>query len=160
MATARAASTEQAHLYLAHGCTPGPTSQEAGESVRAHWCSRHELNEPDVTALQAVMPFPLGDAASLATVQRNSVALRAVGGTLPARGDDLLTAAWAAYTVAALRDPISDDRLSLVWLDLAMGGFAEGAAILADLAAAYEGPDSEQAWERAAHRFWSLAQQE
>ncbi|MFF0131026.1 NUDIX hydrolase [Streptomyces mirabilis] len=159
VATARATSTEKAHLYLAHGCTPGPASQDAGESVQTHWRSWHELNEPDVTALLAVMPFPVGDAASLAAVQRNGVALRAVGGTLPARGDDLLAAAWAAYTVAALRDPIADDRLSLVWLDLAMGGFAEGAVILAELEAAYEGPDSEQAWERAAHRFWSLAQQ-
>lgn len=159
VATARATSTEQAHLYLAHGCTSGPTSQDAGESVRAHWCSWHELNAPDVTALQAVMPFPLGDAASLAAVQRNGVALRAVGGMLPARGDDLLASAWAAYTVAEMRDPIADDRLSLVWLDLAMGGFAEGAVILAELEAARGGPDSEQAWERAAQRFWSLAQQ-
>ncbi|MDO0936535.1 NUDIX hydrolase [Streptomyces sp. DG2A-72] len=114
VATARATSTERAHLYLAHGCTPGPTSQDAGESVRAHWSSWHELNEPDATALQAVMPFPLGDAASLAAVQRNGVALRAVGGALPARREDLPTAAWAAYTVAALRDPIAEDRLSLV----------------------------------------------
>ncbi|AZP17842.1 NUDIX hydrolase [Streptomyces aquilus] len=158
VATARATSTEKAHLYLAHGCTPGPTSQDAGESVRAHWSSWHELAEPDVTALQAVMPFPLGDAASLAAVQRNGVALRAIGGTLPTRGDDLLASAWAAYTVAALRDPIADDRLSLVWLDLAIGGFAEGAVILTELEAAYEGLDNEQAWEHAAQQFWSLAQ--
>ncbi|KMS74491.1 NUDIX hydrolase [Streptomyces viridochromogenes] len=159
VATARATSTEQAHLYLAHGCAPGPASQDAGESVRAHWCSWHELTEPDVTALRAVMPFPLGDAASLAAVQRNGVALRSVGGTLPVRDDDLLAAAWAAYTVAALRDPIADDRLSLVWLDLAMGRFAEGAEILAELESEYEGPDAEAAWEQAAERLWLIAQQ-
>ncbi|MFI6623105.1 hypothetical protein [Streptomyces sp. NPDC050528] len=46
--------------------------------------------------------------------------------------------------MVALRDPIADDRLSLVWLDLATGGFAEGAVIPAELEAAYEGPDREQ----------------
>ncbi|MFE7272542.1 NUDIX hydrolase [Streptomyces sp. NPDC057623] len=160
VATARATSTEKAHLYLAHGCTPGPTSQDAGESVQLHWRSWHELNEPDVTALQAVMPFPLGDAASLAAVQRNGMALRAVGGALPARGDDLVAAAWAAYTVAALRDPIADDRLSLVWLDLAVGRFAEGGAILVELESGYEGPDAEASWARAAQRLWRIAQQQ
>ncbi|MDO0936534.1 hypothetical protein QQY66_34305 [Streptomyces sp. DG2A-72] len=40
-----------------------------------------------------------------------------------------------------------------------MGRFAEGAAILAELEAAHEGPDNERAWEHAAHRLWSLAQE-
>jgi hypothetical protein len=61
--------------------------------------------------------------------------------------------------VAALRDPIGEDRLSLVCLDLAVGRFAECSAILAELEAAHEGPDSERAWELAAHRLWSLAQE-
>ena len=61
--------------------------------------------------------------------------------------------------MAALRDPIADDRLSLVWLDLAVGRFAEGRAILAELESGYEGPDAEASWALAAQRLWLLAQQ-
>ena len=49
-------------------------------------------------------------------MQRASAQLRAVGGSLPTRRDDLARASWAAHTAAATRDPIADDRLSLAWL--------------------------------------------
>lgn len=39
-----------------------------------------------------------------------------------------------------------------------MGGFVEGAVILAELEAAYEGPDNEKVWDRAAQHCWSLTQ--
>lgn len=63
----------------------------------------------------------LANAASLAAVQWTGARLRGVGGALPARDTDVMKAAWAAYTVAAMRDPVADDGLSLVWLDLAIG---------------------------------------
>lgn len=37
--------------------------------------------------------------------------------------------------------------------------FAEGQALLAELEAAYAGPDAEAAWAPAAHRLWFMAQQ-
>ncbi|MER0476964.1 NUDIX hydrolase [Streptomyces sp. Edi2] len=157
VATARAASTEKAHLFLAHGCTAGASAPDAGEALTAGWRSWYELAETDAMALSGVFPLALADAASLAAVQRAGAAMRAVGGLLPAPGDDLPAAAFAAYTVAELRDPLLPERLTLVWLDLAIGSFAEGAAILAELEASCEGPAAEEAWERAAHRLWSLA---
>lgn len=159
VATARATSTETAHLFLAHGCTEGSVSLDAGEVVRTQWCSWHDLTETDLMALQAALPRPLGDAASLAAIQRAGAPLRAVGGILPTARDDLPGAAWAAYTVAALRDPIADDRLSLVWLDLALGRSAEGTAILTELEETFSGPNADDAWMRAADRFWALAHQ-
>ncbi|MEV0476026.1 NUDIX hydrolase [Streptomyces prunicolor] len=157
VATARAVATERAHLFLAHGCTPGPVSLDAGESLRTQWRSWHELAEPDFMALQAAIPPALGDAASDAAVQRTSAQLRAIGGSLPTRRDDLARAAWGAYTVAALRDPIADDRLSLVWLDLAVGRYAQGAAILDELESGHDGDNAEASWMRAADQFLTLA---
>lgn len=67
-----------------------------------------------------------------------------------------MKAAWAAYTAAAMRDPIADDGLILVWLDLAIGRYAQGAAPVSELLKAL--PDSgEAAWARAADQFLSLA---
>jgi 8-oxo-dGTP pyrophosphatase MutT (NUDIX family) len=157
VATARAVSTEHAHLFLAHGCAPGHVSLDEGESIRTHWCSWHELTEPDFMALQTALPRALGDAASEGAVQRTNASLRAIGVSFPTRTDDLAKAAWAAYTVAALRDPIADDRLSLVWLDLAVGRYVQGAAILDELASGYDGDDGEAAWMRAADQFLALA---
>lgn len=76
----------------------------------------------------------------------------------PAVDADLSKAAWAAYTVAGARDAIMDERLSLVWLDVAIGRYAEGAAILSELETSYEGMDGEAAWMRAADRYAALAQ--
>ncbi|MFG3112834.1 NUDIX domain-containing protein [Streptomyces sp. NPDC048197] len=158
VATARSASTETAHLFLAHGCVLGDTNLDAGEAVATKWCSWHELAEVDVMAVCGALPQALADAASLAAVQRTQAPMRAVGGALPEPHDDLPTAAYAAYTVTELRDPIVDERLTLVWLDLAVGRYPEGASILAELEGAYGGPDAERAWTRATERLWALAQ--
>lgn len=157
VATARAVATERAHLFLAHGCTPGPVSLDAGESPRTQWSSWHELTEPDFMALQTALPRALGDAASEGAVQRTNASLRAIGVSFPTRTDDLAKAAWAAYTVAASRDPIADDRLTLVWLDLAMGRYAQGAAILDELESGHDGAFAEASWMRAADQFLTLA---
>ncbi len=155
VATARATTTEVAHLYLAHGCTPGDADLDPGEAVRTSWRTWQELAETDAMALQAALPWELADAASLATVQRVGAPLRAVGGVLPIQ--DLPVAAWAAWTVASLRDPIADDLLTLVWLDLAIGRYPQGEAILADLQETYDTPQAEQSWMRAADRLRELA---
>lgn len=108
-------------------------------------------------ALQTALPRALGDAASEGAVQRTNASLRVIGGVLPTRRDDLVKAAWAAYTVAALRDPIADDRLTLVWLDLAVGRYAQGAAILDELASGYARDDADASWMHAADQFLALA---
>ncbi|QKW06944.1 NUDIX hydrolase [Streptomyces sp. NA04227] len=156
VATARATSAEKAHLFLAYGCTEGPVSLDAGESVRCSWLTWPDLTEIDL-AIPVALPQPLADAASLAAIERARALLRAVGGDLPAARDDLPSAASAASTVAALRCPFADDRLSLVWMDLAVGRTAEGAAILAELKGAYDGPRADGAWQHAADRFSDLA---
>ncbi|MCX5555361.1 NUDIX hydrolase [Streptomyces sp. NBC_00038] len=158
VATARAVSTETVHLFLAHGCIPGAASLDAGEAVRTGWRRWHEVDEGNIRAVQAAMPPALADAASLAAVHRAGALLRAVGGAFPDADADLPKAAWAAYTVAGARDPLMDERLSLVWLDVAIGRYAEGAAILSELESAYEGADGEGAWMRAADRYAALAQ--
>ncbi|MCX5238976.1 hypothetical protein OG824_27615 [Streptomyces prunicolor] len=56
-----------------------------------------------------------------------------------------------------MRDPIADDRLSLVWLDLAVGRYVQGAAILDELTSGYDGADAEAAWMLAADQFLALA---
>jgi 8-oxo-dGTP pyrophosphatase MutT (NUDIX family) len=156
VATARGATTETAHLFLAHGCTQGPASPEAGESLRVQWVLWRDLGEIDFMTFATSGPPALADAASLAAVQEAGARLRAVGLTLPARDAGLVRAAWAAYTVAAARDPIADERLSLVWLDLALGRYPQGAAIVAELEAQHDGADSDAAWERAAEQFLAL----
>ena len=158
VATARATNTETVHLFLAHSCVPGDASLDAGEAVRTQWRLWHEVDEGDIRALQTVMPTALADAASLAAVHRAGALLQAIGGILPDADADLPRAAWAAYTVAATRDPIADERLSLVWLDLAIGRYAEGAAILSELEMSYSGVDGEGARARAADRFVVLAE--
>ncbi|MFD0440572.1 NUDIX domain-containing protein [Streptomyces chartreusis] len=113
VATARPASGEKAHLFFwptdARPAPPPLTSASPYDCTgrRGTTCTTR------VTAVQAATPFPLGDAASLATMQRSAVALRAAGGALPARDDELPAAARAAYTVTARRDRISEDRLRL-----------------------------------------------
>ncbi|MEU6353112.1 NUDIX hydrolase [Streptomyces sp. NPDC047072] len=156
--TARAVSTERVHLFLAHGCVPGAASLDAGEAVRTKWRLWQEVDEASIGALQAAMSTALGDAASLAAVHRAGALLRAIGGEVPAVDVDLPRAAWAAYTVAGARDPLADERLSLMWLDLAIGRYAEGAAILSELEASYDGVNGEAAWTRAADRCSALAQ--
>ncbi|WP_043688121.1 NUDIX hydrolase [Streptomyces xylophagus] len=157
VATARAAATERVHLFLAHGCTPGLEHPDAGEAINTQWRTWGELAEVDITTVQHEFQH-LADAASLAAVQRTAALMRLVGGHhLPSSSDHLTASAWAAYTAVEGRDPWVDDQLGLVWLDLACGRFAEGAVIVADLAAARTSLDAETAWERAGQRLLSLA---
>lgn len=158
VATARAASTETAHLFLAHGCTPGAPSLDVGEAMRMEWRLWHEVDEANLRAVQAATPAALADAASLAALHRAGALMHAVGGAFPAANADLPKAAWAAYTVAGARDALMDERLSLVWLDVAIGRYAEGAAILFELETSYDGVDGEAAWLRAADQYAALAQ--
>lgn len=160
VATARAVSTERAHLFLAHGCVPGVSSPDAGESLQMQWRSWYNLVEDDARTLQGDELPALADAASLAALHRVDTLMRASGDALPSPDDDLPNAVWAAYTVAAAGGAhFADSRVILVWLDLAVGRFVEGQALLAQLEVAYEGPDAEAAWAQAAHRLWFLAQQ-
>lgn len=156
--TARAASTEQVHLFVAHGCSEGKVSQDAGEAVQTQWCAWHELEQTDAMALLAGTTVAVADAASLATIQRTGLLLQAVGGSLPSPDDDLTKAAWAAYTAATGLNPYADPRLGMVWLDLAVGRTAQGAAILADLEASCAAGNAEAGWEQATHQLWTLAQ--
>ncbi|MEU9168543.1 hypothetical protein AB0D34_12230 [Streptomyces sp. NPDC048420] len=105
----------------------------------------------------AVNSSALADAASLAAVQKAGARLRAVGGVLPARDAGVMRAAWAAYTVVGARDPIADERLSLVWLDLTLGHYPQGAAIVAELEAAAGSSDADTTWEQAAEQLLTLA---
>ncbi len=157
VATARATTTEHAHLVLAHGCVQDHQDLDAGESLRSGWMSWHNLTEGDTATLLAGFPPALADAASLAAVQRVSGPMRLVGGLLPGPDDDLSSAAWAAHVVSALRDPLADDRWTLVWLDLAVGRFPRASVILSELEMAYGGPDCERAWMWAVEAFRDLA---
>ncbi|MDN0193852.1 hypothetical protein [Streptomyces sp. S.PNR 29] len=57
-----------------------------------------------------------------------------------------------------MRDPAADDGLSLVWLDLAIGRFPQGGAILDELLKSpHDAADREEAWTRAADQFLALA---
>ncbi|MEY9840480.1 NUDIX hydrolase [Streptacidiphilus sp. EB103A] len=157
VASARATSTETAHLFLAHDCTVGQADLDDGEAVETRWSTWNALADTDLMEQRHVLVPPLADGPSQAAVQQVGATMRAVGGPLPAPGAGLLTAAWAAFTVAALRDPIADEGLILVWLDLAIGRFTEGAEILNDLLAARQQPQGEQAWAVAAERLQALA---
>ncbi|MFF4363485.1 NUDIX domain-containing protein [Streptomyces sp. NPDC001604] len=160
VATARAVSTERSHLFLAHGCVPDDRALDAGESLQLQGRSWHDLVDGDARALQGAKLPALADAASLATLHRVDTLMRSSGDNLPSPDDDLPKAAWAAYTVVAAGGAhFADDRVILVWLDLAVGRFAEGQALLAELEAVYDGPDTEAAWAQAAHRLWFMAQQ-
>ncbi|MGW2720424.1 NUDIX domain-containing protein [Streptomyces sp. NPDC001492] len=156
--TARAVTTEKAHLFLAHGCTQGPASLDAGEALRTQWRSWHELEQTDVMALLSGTPTVIADAASLAAIQRTAVLLRAVGGALPLADDDLPRAAWAAYTALTGLDPFADHRLGMVWLDLALGRTAQGQAILTALETAWGTEEFTAAWDLAAAQLAALAQ--
>jgi len=156
---ARATSTEKVHLFLAHGCTEGTTSLDAGEAVRTQWLAWHELEQADALSLLGDAAPALADAASLAAVQRTGALLRIVGDELPPPHTELTKAAWAAYLVAEAGAGIPNNRLLLLWMDLAVGRFAEGAAIVAELETHYASPDAEGAWAKAAHRLFTLAQQ-
>lgn len=158
--TARAASTEQVHLFLAHGCTEGKTSPDAGEAVQTHWRTWHELEQADAMALLSGTSLAVADAASLAAIQRAGQLLQAVGGTLPSRDDDLPKAAWAAYTATTGLSPYAEPRLGMVWLDLALGRTAQGAKILAELEEAYASGEAEASWSQATHGLWTLAQEQ
>jgi hypothetical protein len=102
-------------------------------------------------------PLPLAGAPSLAAVQYAGALMETTAGPLPADGTDLIDAAWSAYSLAAMRDPIADERLTLVWLDLAVGRLPQCVQVLDDLTSAVGGPASEHAWQRAAERFRDLA---
>lgn len=161
VATARAVNTERVHLFLAHGCLPGSGSPDPGESIQRQWRSWHDLIYADAITLQGAVLPTLADAASLAATHRVATLMQSVGGALPSPDADLPRAAWAAYTVASAGGAhFADDRVTLVWLDLAVGRFAEGQAVLAELEAAYNGLDAEAAWAQAAQRLWFMAQQQ
>lgn len=158
VATARATSTETCHLFLAHQCAEGDASLDAGEVLRTHWEAWPDVAESGFATPPSSGAASLADAASLAAVQWAGARLRGVGGELPARDADVMKAAWAAYTVAAMRDPVADDGLSLVWLDLAIGRYAQGAAVLDELLKALQDTvGHEGAWARAADRFLALS---
>ncbi|MEY9958827.1 NUDIX domain-containing protein [Streptacidiphilus sp. MAP5-52] len=154
VATARAVSTERAHLYLAHACTAGDQRLDPGEAVQVGWRTWHEL------ALENPLPAcgdpaPLGDAASVAAVHRAGVLLDSVGGPLPPPGD-VAAAAKAAFAVAMMRDPLAPAQLTVLWLDLAVGWSVQGAEVVADLQEAVESADGDGAWRRAAERFGDM----
>lgn len=150
--TARAAATEKVHLYLAHRCTPGPAAPDAGESVETDWRTWHRLAEDDVAALTSAVCPALGDASSMTAVLSAHAPIRMVGGELPPRTSSVSAAAWDAYVVTWLRDPIADPNMILVWLDLAVGRYPKAASILAELEASHA-VDGEVAWNRAAEGF-------
>lgn len=160
--TARSVTTERVHLYLAHGCRPGSASLDAGEDLSVHWATWAEaIGELDPMA-PASEPA-LGDAASLAAIQRTAVLLRRAGGEPPiSRDHDVVQAARAAHMGVTTRDPILGDRPALVWLDVVIGRYAEGAGIVRDLEAALAKPGrsaaGERAWELAADRLATITQ--
>ncbi|MEW2134838.1 hypothetical protein [Streptomyces sp. NPDC005435] len=87
----------------------------------------------DLVGLDGVAGEP-ADAASLAAVLRADQSLPRIGGSVPA-GGDLSAAAWAAWTAVQTRDSLANDRdrLMLVWLDAALGAYAEGAQIVDEI---------------------------
>lgn len=156
VATARSVTAMRVHLYLAHGCVVGAAAPDPGESIQQLWRSWSELVDGRETG-SAMPSRELEDAASLAVIHRVQSLLRKVGGPLPTAGLDVTSAAWHAHSVAALRDPLLDERLSLIWLDLAVSGYAELAPIVAELEAAFDGPSAPaSAWAQAAKRFAAL----
>jgi hypothetical protein len=149
---ARSTSTETTHLYLAHDCTPGPAAADPGEVIETHWCAWPDLVGPDGAAGEPA------DAASLAAVLRADQLLHRIGGTVPT-GGDLSAAAWAAWTAIQTRDPLANDRdrLLLVWLDAALGAYAEGAQIIDEIRLANRADGWDVAWARAGDQVHALA---
>ena len=155
VASARATSTETAHLFLAHGCTPGLGNPDPGEELETRWSTWNALAD---TNLMEQPVTKLADGPSRAAVQHAESVLRSIGGLLPGPAADLPAAAWLAFAAIGVRDPIADGQLILAWLDLALGRYAEGAAVLDDLQAALVRGDGEEAWTSAAWRLRDLAQ--
>ena len=156
VATARSTCTETVHLFAAHGCTAGEAAPDPGESTVAVWRSWHELGGsplPDAGDFTGDVVWDLADAASLAAVHRMSSVLRRIGGDLPSSDDDWPGAAWSAHTAISNRLPGEADWLMLLWLDVAIGRFAEGADLVAMLEKTMAAPGRGTAMDQAERRL-------